>query len=230
MKLKELIFGGGVKGSGGFSQGYQGSIQEWLPIKNIIDGIVVTRDIRFIKILEIMPINFYLKPEAERRNIISAYAAFLKVAPASLQAQVITQKADMSTYTARMREYAANEESEKCRAMIEDNIDEIGALGAGDAICHRFFLIFEYEPQMKARQNTVRAIAQRMAEEADTLRRYLDMCGLEVLEPRYSDNAVLELLYEHICKQTSRRVKLPAGVYDMATVVHGIYNTEDYHG
>jgi hypothetical protein len=83
---------------------------------------------------------------------------------------------------------------------------------------------------MKARQNTVRAIAQRMAEEADTLRRYLDLCGLEVLEPRYSDNAVLELLYERICKQTSRRVKLPVGVYDMATVVHGIYNTEDYQG
>lgn len=230
MKLKDIVFGGGVKDAGGFSQGYRGSIQEWLPIKNIIDGIVVTRDMRFIKILEIMPINFYLKPEAERQNIISAYAAFLKIAPSSLQAQVITQKADMSAYAARMRDYAESEENDLCRAMIEDNLLEIGALGADDAISHRFFLIFEYEPQMKARRNTVRAIAQRMSEESDTFRRYLDQCGLEVLEPRYSDNAILELLYERICKQTSRRVKLPAGVYDMATVVHGIYDTEDYHG
>lgn len=229
MKLKELIFGGGIKDTGGSSRGYRDSIQEWLPIKNIIDGVVVTRDLRFIKVLEIMPINFYLKPESERRNIIASYAAFLKIAPNSLQAQVVTQKADMSEYVARMREYAENEENELCRAMIEDNIGEIGELGANEAISHRFFLIFEYEPQMKARRNTARAIAQRMSEEADALRRYLDLCGLEVLEPRYSDNAVLELLYERICKQTSRRARLPAGVYDMTTMVHGIYETEENH-
>ncbi len=230
MKLKEVIFGGGVKASGGFSQGYRGSIQEWLPIKNIIDGIVVTRDMRFIKILEIMPINFYLKPEAERRNIISAYAAFLKVAPASLQAQVITQKADMSTYTARMREYAANEESERCRAMIEDNIDEIGALGAGNAICHRFFLIFEYEPQMKARQNTVRAIAQRMAEEAEHTSGVIWICA----DWRYWSRATVTMRFGaavRTCLQADQPPgKAARGVYDMATVVHGIYNTEDYHG
>ncbi len=52
---------------------------------------------------------------------------------------------------------------------------------------------------------------------------YLDFCGLETLEPRYLDNALLELLYEKICKDTSRRVKLPPGVYDMTTTVHGVY-------
>jgi len=230
VKLKELIFGGGVKDADGSAGAYRGSIQEWLPVKNIIGGVVVTRDLRFVKILEVMPINFYLKPEAERQNIIASFAAFLKIAPNSLQAQVITQKADMSEYIARMREYGEGEENELCRAMIEDNIDEIGELGANEAINHRFFLIFEYEPQMKARRNTTRAIAQRMAEEADTLRRYLDMCGLEVLEPRYYDNAVLELLYERICKHTSLHAKLPAGVFDMTTMVHGIYETEENHG
>ena len=59
-----------------------------------------------------MPINFYLKPESERQNIIAAYAAFLKIAPNKLQVQVITQKADMSEYVARMREYAEGEENE----------------------------------------------------------------------------------------------------------------------
>ena len=230
MKLKKIIFGERVKDAGGTEGAYRGSIQQWLPIKKIVEGVVVTRDLRFIKILEIMPLNFYLKPEAERQSIISSYAAFLKIAPNNLQAQVITQRADMTEYVARMRVYADSEENERCRAMIEDNISEIGAMGSNDSIIHRFFLIFEHEPQMKARSNTVSAIARRMAEEADTLRRYLDLCGLEVLEPRYSDNAILELLYERICKQTSRRMKLPAGVFDMTTMIHGIYNTEDYHG
>ena len=52
---------------------------------------------------------------------------------------------------------------------------------------------------------------------------YLDVCELEVLEPRYSDNFVLKLLYEILSKKTSQRVRLPDGVFDMTTAVHGIY-------
>lgn len=54
-------------------------------------------------------------------------------------------------------------------------------------------------------------------------RRYLDVCELEVLEPRYTDDFILKLLYEIINKRTSRRVKLPEGVFDMTTAAHGIY-------
>ena len=113
--------------------------------------------------------------------------------------------------------------SEVCREMIEDNIQEIGLGIASEALRHRFFMAFQYEPQMRAKRNTVQAIVQRLNEEADTARRYLDMCELEVLEPRFSDNFVLELLYDILNKQTSRRVKLPEGVFDMVTTVHGIY-------
>lgn len=62
-----------------------------------------------------------------------------------------------------------------------------------------------------------------MASDLDTARRYLDVCELEVLEPRYSDDFVLKLLYEIINKRTSLRVKLPEGVFDMTTAVHGIF-------
>ena len=38
-----------------------------------------------------------------------------------------------------------------------------------------------------------------------------------------SDNFVLKLLYEILSKKTSQRVRLPDGVFDMTTAVHGIY-------
>ena len=50
-----------------------------------------------------------------------------------------------------------------------------------------------------------------------------DLSELEVLEPRYTDDFVLKLLYELINKGTSLRVKLPEGVFDMTTEVHGVY-------
>ena len=83
--------------------------------------------------------------------------------------------------------------------------------------------MFQYEAKMRAKRNTVKGIIQRLNEEADTVRRYLDICELEVLEPRYTDDFVLKLLYELINKGTSLRVKLPEGVFDMTTEVHGVY-------
>lgn len=222
MGLKELLFGG-VKGVGGHDATFQGSIQEWLPIRAITGGVVVTKDGRFIKILEVLPVNIYLKSPADRQAIIEAFASYLKIAPDTLQIQARTIPADTSEYVQRMNQYAEHESNEFCREMIEDNIREIGQGIASQALRHRFFLIFQYEPRMRAKRNTVQAIVERLNEEADTARRYLDMCELEVLLPRYSDNFVLQLLYDIIDKQTSQRVKLPEGVFDMTTAVHGIY-------
>ena len=215
MNLKDLFFGGGVK-SGGDGGTYRDSIQAWLPIKNIIGGVVITKDGRFVKILELLPVNSYLKSPNDRQNIISSFAAYLKMVARTLPA-------DTQAYVEQMQRYAEKEDNEACREMIEDNIQEIGNGIASDAMRHRFFLVFQYEASMRAKRNTVDSIIQRLNEEADTARRYLDVCELEVLEPQYSDNFVLKLLYEILSKKTSQRVRLPDGVFDMTTAVHGIY-------
>jgi len=225
MNLKELIFGKGAS-SGGEGGVYRDSIQAWLPIKNIIGGVVITKDNRFVKILELLPVNVYLKSANDRQNIVSSFAAYLKIAPNDLQMVARTLPADTQAYVEQMRRFAEQEENEDCREMIEDNIQEIGYGIASDAMRHRFFLVFQYEAGMRAKHNTVRSIIQRLNEEGDTARRYLDTCEVEVLEPRYSDNFVLTLLYEILSKKTSQRVRLPDGVFDMATEVHGIYKSE----
>lgn len=223
MSLKELIFGGGVKGADDRDSAYKGSIQEWLPIKNIVKGMVVTKDRRFIKVLEVLPVNFYMLSELERKNIIYYFASYLKVAPDNLQMLVRTSKADLEDYVAMMRGYYEKETNEQCREMIEDNIQEVRRVASAEAITHRFFLVFAYEPRMRARGNSIGSIADRLSEEAETARRYLDMCGLEVLEANYADNMILDVLYECLNKKTARRVKLPEGVFDMLTEVHGVY-------
>lgn len=222
MNLKELLFGGSVQ-SGDSGGAYRDSIQAWLPIKNIIGGVVITEDNRFVKILEVLPVNIYLKSTNDRQNIISSFAAYLKIAPDTLQMVARTLPADTQAYVEQMQRYAENEDNEACREMIEDNIREIGLGIASNAMRHRFFLVFQYEANMRAKRNTVQAIVQRLNEEADTARRYLDICELEVLEPRYCDNFIMKLLYEILSKKTSQRVRLPDGVFDMTTAVHGIY-------
>ena len=49
---------------------YEDSTQEWLPIETIRDGIIVLKDGRYIKVVEVLPVNFYLKSDVEQENII----------------------------------------------------------------------------------------------------------------------------------------------------------------
>ena len=55
------------------------SVQSFLPIRDIRNGMVETTDGRYLKILEIEPINFALRSSEEQFNIISSFASWLKI-------------------------------------------------------------------------------------------------------------------------------------------------------
>ena len=78
----------------------------YVPIQKIENGIVYTTDHRFIKILEIVPINFLLRSAREQRNIVYSFISYLKIAPVKLQIKVITKRADMNRHIETVRTVA----------------------------------------------------------------------------------------------------------------------------
>ena len=64
MKLKEIFQN---KKSEEISY-YENSTQKWLPISEFRDGIVIMKDGRYVKVIEVLPVNFYLKSETEQQN------------------------------------------------------------------------------------------------------------------------------------------------------------------
>ena len=153
---------------------------------------------------------------------IHYFRSYLKVAPDTLQILVVTQKADIESYVRRMQDFYDNEPVEGCRELIADNIREVTYLASNEAVTRRFFLVFQYDAGMKAREQSVEAIAQRLWEEEQNARRYLGMCGLEVLSSEYADNFLLETLNGCISKKTSRRQKLPPDVFGAVSKVYGV--------
>lgn len=226
MNLKNVIFGGSVTGVSDRSGAYEGSIQAWLPIKDIVQGVVVTRDKRFVKVLELLPVNFYTMSSMDKSAAIEDFAAYLKIAPANLQINVLTQPFDLNGYLKLLKGYLEQETNERCRAMLEESIEYVPQLVKREALTHRFFLSFSYDPSMKAADHTPEAIAAVLNEKAEVARRYLDRCGVAVLEPEYADNFILDLFYKIINKHTSQHIRLPDGVFDMLGMVHGIYDED----
>ena len=154
MNLKNAIFGGSVTGISDRSGAYDGSIQAWLPIKDIVQGVVVTRDKRFVKILELLPVNFYTMSSMDKSAAIEDFAAYLKIAPANLQINVLTQPFDLDGYLKLLRGYLERETNEQCRLMLEESMDYVPQLVEREALTHRFFLSFSYDPSMKAPDHT----------------------------------------------------------------------------
>ena len=69
--------------------------------------------------------NFFLQSTAERVRIVGALAAWLKIAPSSVQFLCLSQPVDVEQYTRRMNEFAETETDASCRACIEDNIEQV---------------------------------------------------------------------------------------------------------
>lgn len=73
-------------------------VQDFIPVKRIRHGIVETTDGRFIKILEIEPINFMLRSGEEQFGILSSFASWLKISPMRLQFKSITRIENSRNY------------------------------------------------------------------------------------------------------------------------------------
>ena len=164
MNLKDVIFGNSAAAVHDLGGSYSGSSQEWLPIKDILKGVIITRDKRFVKVLELLPVNFYTLSETEQGNAIADFAAYLKVAPDHLQINVLTQKFNLNGYLKLMKNRLDCEQNESCREMILESMQYVPQLVEREAITHRFFLTFSYEPGMKAANNSPGAIAARLNE------------------------------------------------------------------
>lgn len=179
----------------------------YVPIQKIENGIVYTTDHRFIKILEIVPINFLLRSAREQRNIVYSFISYLKIAPVKLQIKVITKRADMNRHIETVRREMAQETNESCRMQQEDYLKLLKKLGSREAIARRFFLIMEYEPLPGAKKDREEADAiSSLQTAARTTANYLRQCGNSVVQHENEDEAAAEMLYTFLCRRESTDV------------------------
>lgn len=152
---------------------------DFLPIKKIKNGTIYTDDGRYVKVLEVLPINFLLKSREEQEQVIYDFEKFLRIAPDNFQIKVLAKKTDISSYLQRLNENIACEPDEKCRAMMEDSRKLLIDLGQNEAISRRFFLAFE-APKQELRMQTEEEIERVLCRMRDRTLTYLQNCGNRV--------------------------------------------------
>jgi len=169
--------------------------QDFIPIKNLEHGIIETTEGRYIKILEIEPINFMLRSEEEQYEIICSFASWLKISPVHLQFKSITRKADSDKHIAMLRKEMETEESEQCKKLSEGYIRLIKDVGSREALTRRFFLIFRYEELRRNENSDYGQICSTLLTAEQNARAYFMQCGNNILQPKDPDEATAEILY-----------------------------------
>ena len=179
-------------------------VADYLPIEKVENGIIYTKDHRFVKVVEVVPINFMLRSAREQRNIIYSFVSYLKISPIKLQIKVLPRRADIHRHLDTVRQEMAHEENEQCRLMQEDYLNFVQQVGSREAVTRRFFLIFEYEPWANTRRSEQEDEAiQSLQSAVHTASNYLRQCGNEVIVPENEDEFTVDVLYNLLCRNES---------------------------
>ena len=195
---------------------YINPVAEYLPIEKIDNGIIYTKDHRYLKIIEVIPINFLLRSLREQQNIIYSFISYLKISPVKIQFKVLTKRADLNKHTDIVRREMEKEQDPNCRILQEDYLELISKIGSKEATTRRFFVIFEYE-QYGRRGNEEADAISSLNTAARTAISYLKQCGNEVLTFENEDEFTADVLYSILRRQSSSDIPLPQRIQDVVS-------------
>lgn len=180
------------------------SVQSFFPIKDVVNGIIVTTDNRFVKIMEFSPINFTLRSADEQDAIAASFARVLKIMPVKVQFKIISKKADVSDFVRSIEQNMENEPNENCRILQQEQIDLIKRVAWTQGVNRRFFVIFEYENPYRNRKPSFADIADWLNTTANRIANMMNQCENEVLSPVGDDMYTLGVLYSIISRAQSQ--------------------------
>ena len=191
------------------------STEELIPVKDIRNGIVELTDGRYIKILEVEPINFLLRSVREQKGIIYSFASWLKISPVKIQIKVLTKKADISKHLNAIERDMERERDPKCRELQQDYYNLIKTIGSREAITRRFLVIFEYEPTFNNRKSDYAEVVSTLETAARTVKQYFLHCDNVVITHENENEFLLDVLYTIYNRETCEAVPASKRIQDL---------------
>lgn len=179
------------------------STQLSVPIRDVLNGVVITKDGRYLKIMEFAPQNFLMLSNAERNRIIAAFQSMIRVVPAKIQLKVYSRKAKTESLLATMRKCHEKETNDLCRKMQEEYMSLIEDTALREGVTRRFLVIIEYVNDATNNGTNFREIVGSLNATAASIKTYMEQCGNRYIPSCDEDNGIVALLYELMNRKAS---------------------------
>lgn len=179
------------------------STQSFCPVLAVRDGVIITKDFRYAKLMEIAPVSFELRSRAEQDAVISSFVSALKTMPDTLHFKIVNTPSDTTPFIDELIECMQKEKDPGCRELQYDQMQLIHKTASARSVRRRFFLSFEYESTGGATSGPdFEKIRRLLNEEERAIRASLESCGNTVVSSD-EDGYILDTLYTLMCRGTS---------------------------
>ena len=163
------------------------STQHWISIEEIYsNGIVKTDKNKFIKILKIIPINYNLKSDLEKKTILNSYKILLKTCNFNFQILIQSNKENLEKIISDIN-FQKNKEKEKIKKISENYINYIKELNKNKKSSNKnFYIIIKNNiKDEKVEENVV----EELNENYFKIKECLARCGNIVKDINKKENA-----------------------------------------
>lgn len=178
--------------------------QHYVPVKDIVNGILINDKDKFVKVMEVLPVPFDFKKVADQNKITEAFKMVLKIAPENLHFKAMSIHTDLSHQINSLKANIASESDPNCKKMANESLQRLYE-AQSYGITKRFFLSFQYDKSSGFNNRTLPDIIHNIQNEAFYLKNALNGCGNEVVE----------------WKQESEN-------FELAKIFYTIYNRDKY--
>lgn len=163
------------------------TIKEWIPLEKIYkDGTIKLKNNNYIKIIKIMPINYNLKSELEKKSIINSYKIFLKTCNFPIQILIQSKKENLDDHILKIQKNI--EKNKKIEDIGKEYIKYIKSINLSKKSSTKEFYIVINNEKNNTKNNTKNnieieeIIKNELNEKYFKIKECLSRCGNSVQE------------------------------------------------
>ena len=128
-----------------------GATQQFVPVKEIRNGVIVLKDGGYRGVLICSSVNFGLKSADEQHAITLGFQNFLNTLDFSIQIVVNSRKMDMRPYLSFLEEKAPEQKTELMRIQLHEYISFVRSFtDQANIMTKSFYIIVPYAPRVSA--------------------------------------------------------------------------------
>lgn len=128
-----------------------GATQQFVPVKEIRDGIIFLKDGGYRGVLACSSVNFGLKSADEQHAITLGFQNFLNTLDFSIQIVVHSRRMDLRPYLALLEEKSPEQKTELMRIQLHEYIEFVRSFtDQANIMTKSFYVIVSYSPRVSA--------------------------------------------------------------------------------
>ncbi len=128
-----------------------GATQQFVPVKEIRNGVITLKDGGYRGVLICSSVNFGLKSADEQHAITLGFQNFLNTLDFSIQIVVNSRKMDLRPYLAILEEKAPEQKSELMRIQLHEYIEFVRSFtDQANIMTKSFYIVVPYAPHVSA--------------------------------------------------------------------------------